>query len=272
MSLVKNIILVLACLISNIALAIPLIPGGLSPELINNAMKPLGFSDANYPYFENVNGCGPSRSGPIVTEERVPDSYLRKVFFTEVCNSHDRCYMDLSQSKARCDSVWREGLEKACKKQLPLLDMPIHYPLCMADVAGYYTIVSNAMDDWNWARTRQKEFEINLVNYFVAYESFIQYGKSLYLEYHHRSATEAELAWIRDRFFENTTNENLRNSILQPIVNSINQAYQNSIGRNPSNEELMTDLAAIKNGESIDELKARIVVPVIIAILVGSIV
>jgi hypothetical protein len=137
---------------------------------IDNYAKANGFPRSDYPYYENVNGCG----GEGWSETAVRDSY-GKVSFHEACNNHDRCYMTLGSDLNACDDNFYKDLRASCERDSyirdPFFDTKIPDPAtlsaCYRIATTYYGSVRAV--GWNWhngAQKKSKEYK-NLVQNFT---------------------------------------------------------------------------------------------------------
>ena len=95
-----------------------------------------------------TNGCG-AESGVLNTGlDPVPDSYFDSVFFTQACNSHDKCYggfcHPIPERKELCDAGLKFGMENLCKQALREGKIShIDFNFCMKQANIYYHAVLN---------------------------------------------------------------------------------------------------------------------------------
>jgi hypothetical protein len=69
-----------------------------------------------FPYAQQPNQCGGANWSRLVPERPLcfGDPKKCKNDFTDACNRHDLCYMDLSKSRKECDSVFLMNLLQTC--------------------------------------------------------------------------------------------------------------------------------------------------------------
>jgi hypothetical protein len=115
-----------------------------------------GFPRSDYPYYENVNGCG----GEGWSETAVRDTW-GKVSFREACNNHDRCYMRAGSDLNACDDNFYKDARASCERDSYVRDPifnrkipdPVTLSACYPIATTYYTAVRSV--GWNWHKGAQ---------------------------------------------------------------------------------------------------------------------
>lgn len=123
---------------------------------IDNHARINGFPRSDYPYYENVNGCG----GEGWSDTAVRDNW-GKVSFREACNNHDRCYMRLGSSLSACDDAFYNELRASCERDsyFRVFDRKVPDPAtlsaCYPIATTYYGSVRSV--GWSWHRDAQEK-------------------------------------------------------------------------------------------------------------------
>ena len=115
-----------------------------------------GFPSSDYPYYENVNGCG----GKGWSETAVRDTWGR-VSFREACNNHDRCYMTPGSDVNQCDNKFGFDVRVSCERDSYVRDPvfnrkipdPVTLSACYPIATTYFGSVRAV--GWNWHQTAQ---------------------------------------------------------------------------------------------------------------------
>jgi hypothetical protein len=115
-----------------------------------------GFPSSDYPYYENVNGCG----GNGWSETAVRDTWGR-VSFREACNNHDRCYMTPGSDVNQCDNKFGFDLRVSCERDSYVRDPvfnkkipdPVTLSACYPIATTYFGSVRAV--GWNWHQAAQ---------------------------------------------------------------------------------------------------------------------
>lgn len=103
------------------------------------------YPDAVYPYYSDVNGCGP---GSIIGKI-IPNKILfGKVNFTHACDNHDRCVMTLSKTESECAYAFRIDLQAACDRGWPSIAQTPIWAACMAYADTKAEIVRQVGHQW----------------------------------------------------------------------------------------------------------------------------
>jgi hypothetical protein len=130
-----------------------------------------GLPRSDYPYYENVNGCG----GEGWSETAVRDTW-GKVSFREACNNHDRCYMRVGSDLNACDDNFYKDVRASCERDSYVRDPifnrkipdPVTLSACYPIATTYYTAVRSV--GWNWhqgAQAKAKRYR-DLVQSYLA--------------------------------------------------------------------------------------------------------
>lgn len=83
---------------------------------LDTAARNSGFSEADFPFYSSVNGCGPDGWKNQLVPEK--SHIWVGVEFTESCNIHDRAYMTVGKSRDEADSEFRDNLNRAVDRYL----------------------------------------------------------------------------------------------------------------------------------------------------------
>jgi hypothetical protein len=141
----------ISCLLFTVASGYPTQAASNKAE-IDNYARANGFPRSDYPYYENVNGCG----GEGWSETAVRDSW-GKVSFREACNNHDRCYMTLGSDVNACDDNFYKDLRSSCERDSYIRDPffnekipdPATLSACYLIATTYYGSVRAVGWDWH---------------------------------------------------------------------------------------------------------------------------
>ncbi len=134
-----------------------------SKDAYDNYAKANGFPRSDYPYYENVNGCG----GDGWSGTAVRDSWS-KVSFREACNTHDQCFMTIGSNINACDDNFYENLRASCERDSyirePLtgtkLPDPATLAACYSIATTYYGSVRAVSSVWyNAAQEKAKAYD-----------------------------------------------------------------------------------------------------------------
>jgi hypothetical protein len=123
---------------------------------IDSFARANGFPSSDYPYYENVNGCG----GEGWSKTAVRDTWGR-VSFREACNNHDRCYMTPGSDVNQCDNRFGFDLRVSCERDSYVRDPvfnkkipdPVTLSACYPIATTYFGSVRAI--GWNWHQAAQ---------------------------------------------------------------------------------------------------------------------
>ncbi|MCB0363203.1 MAG: hypothetical protein KDD35_10795 [Bdellovibrionales bacterium] len=154
----------------------------LDPEVIDawvHRYGPRDFSRSEYPHFSRPNGCGPEflenfSMGIFLTHimdrvSLVAEDGSRSVMpVEEVCNAHDRCYMNRNKTKSECDKEFGMLLANKC------LQIETKYKSACHRVRELYltTVKKMGQEIWNKSQAEQKRFDEFIESSFIEIRAY----------------------------------------------------------------------------------------------------
>lgn len=103
-------------IVFHLLLATNILGAEFTKEQLDAAARKSGFSDADYPYYSNVNCCGPDGW----KNKAVPNKslYLIGADWSIACNQHDRDYMTIGADRNDADKRMKKAMEKIMQNYL----------------------------------------------------------------------------------------------------------------------------------------------------------